>query len=136
MVILVDHRQIYTRQSRMQTGVWPTPWPSADTLATQWKPRVQAEAAQDSTAPVASGRGGETLPAANTRMALQIDSQKLGAQSDRHDGTVFDRVPSWLSNWDIIVMRTKCNKKIPKQVDVKPFPPAKPLARDREWFAV
>jgi hypothetical protein len=44
-------------------------------------------------------------------MALQAVSQELGAESDHHSGTVLDRVPSWLSNGDIIVMRTKCNKK-------------------------
>jgi hypothetical protein len=131
----VDHRQIYTRPSRMQTGSWPTPWPGgASTLATQCEPRVQGEAAQNSPAPAESGRGGETLPAANTRTMLQIDSQKLGAESDRHDGTVLDRIPSWLSNRDIIVMRTKCNKKMPSEG--KTPSSARSFPRGKELFSV
>jgi len=78
----------------MQTGSWPHSLARRrqqprDTMETG----AQAEAAQDSPAPVGSGRGRKTFPAVNTRMALQIASQKLGAERDRHDGTVFDRIP-------------------------------------------
>jgi len=99
-----------------------------------WKPGAQAEAAQNSPAPAGSGRGRKTFPAGNTRMALQIASQKLGAERNRHDGTVFDRIPSWLSNRDTIVMRAKCNKKMPSKG--KPPSSARSFARGKELFSV